>query len=89
MLRFSNPDTFTPAPLYSSELRYILEKLRKIANLNNAFKIGVLVAGGYSSSYLNSTEVYRYATHHSTIHSASFLGAPTKEILLFLVQAVC
>ena len=23
------------------------------------FKVGVLVAGGYSSSYLNSTEIYR------------------------------
>ena len=35
------------------------------------FKVGVLVAGGYSSSYLNSTEVYRYAAHHSLTEQVS------------------
>ena len=63
---------------------YILEELlsfgnEKLQTLYNFFKIGVLVAGGYSSSYLNSTEVYRYATHQPF----------SKEILLFLFQAFC
>ena len=89
MLRFSNPDTFTPAPLYSSELRYILEKLRsygKWKTLDNFFKIGVLVAGGYSSSYLNSTEVYRYATHQPFTQQVSWMLQQRKS---FWFQAFC
>ena len=48
--------------LLNSEESFLIGDMDlKVYGLQIYFKVGVLVAGGYSSSYLNSTEVYRYS----------------------------